>query len=80
MMIDFPAPVSPVTATNPGPICHSSSSTSARFLIRNSVRTADIREPDAISCAQSAVTNLTDDSAFARFEELDDLGDLFGLR
>src|SRR5204862_6482461 len=39
MTIDFPAPVSPVTATNPGPICHSSSSTSARFLIRSRLRT-----------------------------------------
>src|SRR5262245_51968749 len=44
IIIDFPAPVSPVTATNPGPICHASSSTSARFLIRNSVRNTGIRE------------------------------------
>src|SRR5262249_26525521 len=42
IMIDFPAPVSPVTAINPGPVCHSSSSTSARFLIRNRVRTVGI--------------------------------------
>ena len=42
MMIDLPAPVSPVTAMNFGPICHSSSSTSARFLIRSRVRTVGI--------------------------------------
>src|SRR5262249_2950990 len=42
MMIDFPAPVSPVTAMNSAPICHSSSSTSARFLIRSRVRMAGI--------------------------------------
>src|SRR6266496_1919970 len=44
MMIDFPAPVSPVTAIKPGVICHSSSSTSARFLIRNKFSTAGIGE------------------------------------
>src|SRR6266446_7313127 len=43
MMIVFPAPVSPVTAIKPGPICHWSSSTSARFFIRNRVRMAGIR-------------------------------------
>ena len=34
MMIDLPAPVSPVIAVKPGRKCHSSSSTSARFLMR----------------------------------------------
>src|SRR3984893_2806781 len=42
MMIDLPAPVSPVMAVKPGAICHSSSSTSARFLIRNKFRIAGI--------------------------------------
>jgi hypothetical protein len=50
MMIDFPAPVSPVIAINPGLICHSSSSTSARFLIRSSVRTAGIFEDGSQQC------------------------------
>ena len=44
MMIDLPAPVSPVTAVNPGPICHSSSSTSASFLIRSKLRTIGIEK------------------------------------
>src|SRR5947207_2894423 len=43
MMIDFPAPVSPVTAIKPDRICHSSASTSARFFIRSRVRMAGIR-------------------------------------
>src|SRR5207302_10964867 len=38
IMIDLPAPVSPVIAVNPGEISHSKSSTSARFLIRRSWR------------------------------------------
>src|SRR5512132_116435 len=80
IMIDFPAPVSPVTATNPGPICHSSSSTSARFLIRNSVRTADIREPDQSHARNPRLQISPNNSAFALFDELDDFGDLFGLR
>src|SRR6266403_2964493 len=80
MMIDFPAPVSPVTATNPGPSCHSSSSTSARFLIRNSVRTADIREPDQSHARNPRLQISPSNSAFALFDELDDFGDLFGLR
>ena len=42
MMIDLPAPVSPVTAMKPAAICHSSSSTSARFFIRSKLRTAGI--------------------------------------
>src|SRR5882724_9488699 len=80
MMIDFPAPVSPVTATNPGPSCHSSSSTSARFLIRNSVRTADIRESDQSHARNPRLQISPSNSAFALFDELDDFGDLFGLR
>src|SRR5881392_2415932 len=47
MMIDFPAPVSPVTAVNPCAKCHSSSSTRARFVIRNNVRMAAIREVES---------------------------------
>src|SRR5882757_2985256 len=79
MMIDFPAPVSPVTATNPGPICHSSSSTSARFLIRNSVRTADIREPDQSHARNPRLQISPSDSAFALFDKLDEFGDFFCL-
>src|SRR5262245_17245172 len=79
MIIDFPAPVSPVIATNPGPICHSSASTSARFLIRNSVRIADIREREEIHARSSRLQILPNNSALACLEELDDLGDLFGL-
>src|SRR5438094_7608753 len=79
MMIDFPAPVSPVTATNPGPICHSSSSTSARFLIRNSVRTADIREPDQSDARNPRLQISPNDSALAFFDELNEFGDLFCL-
>src|SRR6476659_6674111 len=79
MMIDFPAPVSPVTATNPGSICHSSSSTSARFLIRNSVRTADIPEPDQSHARNPRLQISPSDSAFALFDELDEFSDLFCL-
>src|SRR5262245_19904753 len=79
MMIDFPTPVSPVIATNPGPICHSSSSTSARFLIRNNVRTADIREPDEIHARSPRLQLLPNNPTLACLEELNDLGDLFGL-
>src|SRR5205823_9616876 len=49
MMIDLPAPVSPVTAMNPGAICHSSSSTSARFLIRSRFRAAAIGRVESYS-------------------------------
>jgi hypothetical protein len=42
-----------VTATNPGPICHSISSTSARFFIRSRVRTVAIREVAALVKAAS---------------------------
>src|SRR5215471_17280691 len=80
MMIDFPAPVSPVIATNPGAICHSSSSTSARFLIRNSVRTADIPKPDQSHARNPRLQMSPDNSALACLEKLDDLGDLFCLR
>src|SRR5438094_8587850 len=80
MMIDFPAPVSPVTATNPGPICNSSSSTNARFLIRNSVRTADIREPDQSHARNPRLQISPNNSAFALFDELDEFSDLLGLR
>src|SRR5262249_6695474 len=80
MMIDFPAPLSPVTATNPGPICHSSSSTSARFLIRNSVRTADIPKPDKSHVRNPRLQILPNNSALACFEELNDLSDVFSLR
>ncbi len=38
MMIDFPAPVSPVIAVNPGASSHCRSSTKARFLIRRRVK------------------------------------------
>src|SRR5215471_2505127 len=79
IMIDFPAPVSPVIATNPGPICHSSSSTSARFLIRNSVRTADIQEPDQSHARNPPLQISPNNSALACLEELNDLSDLFGL-
>src|SRR5215831_2650251 len=80
IMIDFPAPVSPVIAINPGYTCHSSCSTSARFLIRNSVRTADIPEARSMSSPQSTVTVSPDNSALACLEKLDDLGDVFRLR
>src|SRR5580765_382677 len=80
MMIDFPAPVSPVTATNPGPNCHSSSSTSASFLIRNSVRTADIPEPDQSHARNTRLQLSPGDSALALFDEFDQFDDLFGLR
>src|SRR6266536_6398567 len=80
MIIDLPAPVSPVTATNPAPIRHSSSFTSARFLIRNSVRTADIREPDQSHARSPRLQISPNNSAFALFDELDDFGDLFSLR
>ena len=42
MMIDLPAPVSPVIAVNPGVSCHSRSSTNARFLIRRRLSVAGI--------------------------------------
>src|SRR5213595_1894914 len=80
IMIDFPAPVSPVTATNPGPNCHSSSSTSARFLIRNSVRTADIRKPHQCHARKPRLQISPSDSAFALFNELNEFDDLFCLR
>ncbi len=44
MMIDLPAPVSPVMAAKPGASSHSRSSTSARFLIRSKLSTAAMRE------------------------------------
>src|SRR5262245_52888244 len=78
IMIDFPAPVSPVIATNPGPICHSSSSTSARFLIRNSVRTAAIPKPNE-SHAHNPRYNSPNNTALAVFDELNDFGDFFCL-
>src|SRR6266550_8883191 len=80
MMIDFPAPVSPVTAIKPDRICHSSASTSARFFIRSRVRTADIREPDQSHARNPRLQISPSNSAFALFDELDDFGDLFGLR
>src|SRR5262245_43739010 len=80
IIIDFPAPVSPVIATNPGPICHSSSSTSARFLIRNNVRTADIREPHQSHARNPRLQISPNNSALACLEKLDDLSDVFGLR
>src|SRR5205823_10951073 len=79
IMIDFPAPVSPVIATNPGSNCHSSSSTSARFLIRNSVRTADIREPDQSHARNPRLQISPNNSALALFDELDEFDDLFCL-
>src|SRR5438132_10164311 len=80
MMIDFPAPVSPVTATNPGSICHSSSSTSARFLIRNSVRTADIPGSLINHHPRNPRSQISpNNSALALLDELDDLRDLFCL-
>src|SRR6478752_4056460 len=79
MMIDFPAPVSPVTAINPGAICHSSSSTSARFLILKSVRTADIQEPDQSHARNPRLQISPSDSAFALFDKLDEFGDFFCL-
>src|SRR6478752_9973531 len=79
IMIDFPSPVSPVTATNPAPICHSSSSTSARFLILNSVRTADIPELDQSHARNPRLQISPGDSAFALFDELDEFSDFFCL-
>ena len=79
IIIHFPAPVSPVIATNPGPICHSSSSTSARFLIRNSVRTADIREPDESHARNPRLQISPNNSALALFDELNEFGDFFCL-
>src|SRR6266496_225085 len=55
MIIDLPAPVSPVMAIKPGAISHSSSSTRARFFIRNKVRTAGIEKVESFSLrAESA--------------------------
>src|SRR4029077_9941679 len=79
IIIDLPAPVSPVIATNPGPICHSSSSTSARFLIRNSVRTADIRELDESHARNPRLQISPNNSALAFFDELNEFGDFFCL-
>ncbi len=44
IMIDLPAPVSPVTAVKPGCRFHSKSSTRARFLIRSKLNTAAMPE------------------------------------